>query len=92
MVGDKVSVYHLRDDILHLLKERYRIQFGISLVLNCVREKVKPQLKPTYIIFKKADGYDPLLDIYPLMILIQLTYFLVGIKHCVTVDGKWVLT
>ena len=58
--------------------------------MNHVREKGKPRCKLLYQIFEEQDGYDPLLDIFSFSALIQLTYSLGGIQHCVTVVDKWI--
>ena len=60
----------------------------MSVVMNCVIEKGKPQCKITYKIFKETDGYDPLFGISPFPTLIQLAEYLGDIQHCVTVVGK----
>ena len=41
-----------------------------------------------YKVFKEEYGYDPLLEIFPLPVLIQLLYFLGGVHHCVTLIVK----
>ena len=58
--------------------------------MNNIRDKGKTRCKLSYKLFKEQDIYYSLLDISPLTKLIQLTYFLGGIQHCVTVFGKWI--
>ena len=58
--------------------------------MNHIIDKVKPQGKLLYKLFKQQDVYDPLLCISPFPTLIQFKYLIGGIQHCVTVVSKWV--
>ena len=55
-----------------------------------MREKGKIQAKLSYKLFEGGNKYDPLLEISPFPTLVQLTYFLCGTQHCVTVVDKWI--
>ena len=90
-VGNKVTVDHSKDDIIPFIKEKDRIEFYPSIAMNHVREKGKPRLKLTYIIFKETYVYDSLLLIYPFLALINFTESLGGIRHfftAVAMDGN----
>ena len=56
--------------------------------MNRVREKVKPQRKISYKVFKEEDGCDKFRGISPFPTIIQLKDFLGGNHHCVTVVGN----
>ena len=51
-------------------------------------EKGKRRLKHSHKVFEEQGGFDTLLSIYLLTILIQLEVFLDGIKYCATNFGK----
>ena len=57
------------------------------MALNHVRKKIKPWCKISYQLFGEQYVYDELLEIFPFPKIIQLTYFVGGIQHCVTFVG-----
>ena len=73
-----------------MLKSNDRIKLAQDVELDHVRENGKPHCKLSYKVFKEEYGYDTLLEISPYTALIQLKYFLGGIRHCVTVVCKLV--
>ena len=90
LIGDKIIADHFKDKITPYLKENDRLKLAQDVALDDLTDKGKPLWKISYKVLKEEDIYDPLLDIYPYTTLIQLTYFLCGSHHCVTVVGKWI--
>ena len=90
-IGDKITCGHFKDAIIPSLEPNDRLNFSQEVAMNHVREKVKPQCKLSYKVFKGGKVYDPLLNISKFSKLSQLKDFLGGIQHGVTVVGKWVL-
>ena len=69
-IDDKIAA-DLKNMKLHpSLKGNYRLQFSQNVALNRVRETGKPRCKLLYELLREEDGYDPLLDIFPYLILI----------------------
>ena len=89
-IGDKFSVDIFNDEITPSLKENAGVKFDQYMALNHIREKVKPQYKLSYKVFKEQYGYYKLLGISPYTTLIQLKKSLGRIHHCVSVVGKWI--
>ena len=88
IVCEKIAAYIFKDGIIHPLKSKDSLKFALGMTLNHVIEKVNPWWKHSYKVFRKQYGCDPFIDIYPFPTLIQLTEFIGGVQHCVTVVGK----
>ena len=50
--GDKIAAGSFKDEITPLLKANDRLKFAQYVAMNHVREKIKPQLKLSYKLFK----------------------------------------
>ena len=59
------------------------------MVLDFVREKIKPRYKLLYKIFEKQHGYYPFLGISPFPTSIKLEDFIDGIQIFFIVFVKW---
>ena len=90
-IVNKISADNFKNEITPSLKANNGLKLDQYVALNRVREKGKPRCKLSYEVLKEEDGYDPLIDIFPYLALIQVKYFPSGILHCVKVAGKWIL-
>ena len=72
------------------LKANGMLKFPQNVALDHLREKIKPQCKLSYKLFKEEDVYNTLLEISPYPTLIQLKFYLDSIHNCVTVVVRWV--
>ena len=89
-IGDKIDADHFKDKITPSLNSDDRLKLDQDVVMDLVREKVKPQCKLSYKLLKEEYGNDLLLEVYPYPTFIQLNFFLGGIHHCFTVVGSWI--
>ena len=62
-VGDKVAAEYFKDEIIYLLKEKYRLKLSLDVSLNNARYKGIPRCKLSYKLFYEQDVDDQLLDI-----------------------------